>query len=389
MISVLNPRRIVVLFGIAIIPWSRLAAQAPPLRVTLDSIVAPAVRFMKPLRVRAVDSSSAVVADPLGQAVRYVSTSANASRTIGGRGTAPGSYVYPMDVGWYHDSVWVAMFTEESMVVLPRDSGAGRTIHFDPPAVASGSHPTWRPIGLQRDGSLLMTIFPPPGSDEEALTPVMPVWVRPADGSGWRQVTSLVREPHRMIEFPAPSGFLQVVDNPFAALDMIAAHPDGNGFTIVRNQPVRPGARATLQFEFYDRSGQRIESRPITVPGPRADSSVDARVIQASIDDLVTRRKDLAPALVEAGIRSSIGSPTTRPAFSAFVIASDGLIWLRRFGPDADPTEWLRVNPATSEVMLATLPAGCGFGDALAGRLWLICSGQGAPVIRRAWLGER
>lgn len=368
-------------------------AQVRPFTVRFDSIVAPAAQFSVVYQLVALDSARAVVLDSRTFEISLITTRSSTPKLLSRRGDGPGESQRAFGIGLYHDSVWAR--AQGKFVLLPVDGRAGVTL--DPGSgsvpLLPGQLPYVRAL-LGNRSTLVVRQFQP-DLQEDASRRTGAVLIESPGGGTWTDVATLTRTGPWNITWhnPSPSGKNDVrsmgYENPFRTPDDVVPRPTGDGFIIVRQRPARIDATASIGIETYDVMGRKTGTRVLSIPPIQGGEAI-ARAMRAEI----LRELQLGlvhPSASEAAdlLTRQAGSTTDVPTSTAEILTGDNTLWLRRIGVDDQPRTWLRIDLRTGKMGQTVFAAGCAPLDERQGRLWLTCTENDVPVIRRARPGTR
>ena len=276
-------------------------------------------------RVRGVAASDRCiyVIDSQVAALRVYDWNGNYLHDLGREGEGPGEFRYPTGVGvdgtgrvWLHDQISLRI------VVFSPSGEPIETSNLDGRRIGGNSNS----IVVTADGQAYVLDIIRPDDPLDAGTTAVRRVMKPYDVDG------MVGEPIDIPQFDNPAqlearradGLLRFVTIPFHANGVTAFAP---------SRAVLSGYSAAYRFEVRDPSGLAtvIERtwEPITVHP--AEATAHERAAIAYMRDMDPEWVWKGPAI-----------PTTKPAFTRFVPAASGEIWVVRPGPatlDADCEE--------------------------------------------------
>jgi hypothetical protein len=365
------------------------AGQVNGLSIRLDSVVAPKAQFGAVAQIVAIDSSRAVMLDGGDGTVSLVRTARDTPQQLSRHGEGPGEFRFALRIGRYRDSIWAV--AQNRFAVLPFDGRPGVTIDPSVATVPIGPTQHILLLGLLGNRAALAVQQYLGELQDDSAHRQGQVLLGPPGMPQWTVVASVhASGPLNVVLSGSPgrSGpITESYQNPFRVADLVLPEPDGAGFVIVRQHGVPATAQGSVTLERYDSVGRRLGARIVPVArNPDGD-----RIVAALRDALQQRvqRSRLHPSAGDVAriLDQQLGPHPLVPVASGGFVAGDSSIWLHRPGVDDGPARWLRIVDRTRVAEAMVLP-GCTPLDEQQGRLWLTCTENDVPVIRRAWISR-
>lgn len=381
-------RRHFVALALLIASAHSVLAQTTTLAVRLDSVVAPGAQFGAIASLVAIDSMHAVILDGRAGDVSLITVGTSVPQLLSHRGDGPGEFRFALRIGRFRDSIWVV--AQNRFAVLPLDGRAGVTI--DPSVTAAPVEATRHILllGLLGNGAALgvrqyFTELPDDSAHSQGS-----VLLGPPGVPQWTEIAVLHAAGPLNVTLQSSSGGRPPVtegyENSLRIADLVLPQSDGGGFIIVRQRGAAPNAASSMALERYDMRGRLQSSRTVRVaPLPDAEQVING-VREALQQRLQSSRFHRLGGDVSRVLDQQLGAHPPVPVASEGFAAGDGTVWLHRLGTDDNPAHWIRVDLATGALAQATFGLGCAPLDEQQGRLWLTCTENDIPVIRRAWV---
>lgn len=308
---------------------------------------------------------SIYVSQPLARSVWVFDARGRRLANVGRRGSGPGEFLDPREVGWRGDSLWAT------------DAGQGRVTLFPGPTrpvttitVGGGLYP----LALLSDGTLLARENPMASDIGGGTVRTIRYFRVSRSGARLGTVAEVdTRHGWMFIRNPAPGRELPntLRAQPFSDMRLVVASANGRSVVVVDRPAASSAGRAEFTVTRYDGSGRRVwisrvPYTPRRLTRELIEDSVapQARMIAAIPDFGAT------PVTVAGWIRAQLYTPRYLPPVSAAVVGRDGSVWLRREPIHGQPVQWTVLNANGRAIANVQAPAGLRIFEADADRVW-------------------
>jgi len=272
--------------------------------------------------VHALPGDQLAVLDEGAGQIRFFGLDGTPSSVFGRSGQGPGEFQDLAFIGFSADSLWVFDGRQQRITVLDPGSGEFRV------ARAAVDNAALGPAGLLPDGSVLLAADL---AFSSAIIDELPVGLRRFEAAyvrvgsdGSLEDTVLVTQGSERILMHGP----QTVQMLRPLLARSVSHA-------VRNAEILQGSQDTYQIGAYSADGvlRTLIRR----------SDVDVRLDEALYDAAVEERVLAAPEPARPGLRALYEEqpkPESRPAYSRFLVDSEGFLWAQDFSYDGEASSW-------------------------------------------------
>jgi hypothetical protein len=369
-------------------------AQTPTFDVHVESTVAPQAEFASIAHLVALDATRAIVLDDRTVDVSLVSLASPTARVLSRHGDGPGEFRNTSVMGSYRDSAWIVSLCKAKFVLMPVTGGPGITIDPGSSAVpvAEGQRVSLQALLSNRTTLALKQYRPQLQGDPGHR--ISSLLIGSADGTRWSEIATLNTVGPFDVEIrnPGASGPTAIrsmaFENLFRASDKLVPRSDGSRFVIIRQHPSDGGGPATVRVELYDVQGRALGNGRIVAIPPLPGSDQMAAALWSHLRREFSPLR-LADGEIDAELVRQIGRKPDLPLTTDEILTADGTLWLRRPGLDDGPHTWLRIDLRTVALGVTTFETGCAPLDERAGRVWMTCLDNDAPVIRVGRITKR
>ncbi len=280
--------------------------------------------------------------------LRTVDKRGRITGSIGRGGAGPGELITPGAVDLVNDSL--AVFDPPRVTLFPLSSGEPRTFQLPSAALLTRDGPSMIPVGIFATGETLL--WPPisrtglePHLDERRRLYLF--------GENGHAPTPMVEvnQANRTVMYrdPDATGAQAVFGpHPFSNNDRWAMHGSGKSLVLLDRSTF--ASEGGVRVLLISPAGDTISGARIRLGAPRqiTEAEIDS-VIAAEAEFLLETRGARPPSLAvgKRWVRRALGTlPAFHPPVETLLAASDGTIWLERYGNvgGTHQAEWLRLD---------------------------------------------
>lgn len=337
-------------------PWT---VAGPEVRIGAVDDPAYAFSFVRAL---SVGPTGRVFSLHLNDAsVRVWSPDGKPAGSIGRQGDGPGEFQNPISLGFFGDTLWVMDLRAYRASYFTAD---GSFLGNATPKVDLGSREVSppRPERPLRDGTWFGAA--PAFSDGIARGTITQTEYVHMDGAGALLDTVWVQQWR-------PTDILALLNKdgrggsysrqPFGDRPLFQVMDDG-GMVVVEYRVPDHAEGATFSVMRLSVSGDTLWRRALPYSPVPLDPARANRAADSMAEERVQFFSRMRPGLTQAGLtkelRDAMYAPPFEPFLRGLVVASDGSIWLQRYGATADGAEWWVLDEKGQPLGRAFMPDG-------------------------------
>lgn len=278
------------------------------------------------------------VLDEGASQVRFFDLDGTPRSTFGGPGEGPGEFQGLRFVGFSADSLWLFDGRQLRITVVDPVSGGFRV------ARAAVDNAGLGPVGLLAGGSVVLTAdlaFSSAVLDElpVGLQRFGAAYVRVGPSGALEDTVLVASGSERILRY---GGETVEMLRPFLARSVSHA---------IREEEILQGAQDRYEIGVYSEDGilRSLIRR----------SDVDLRLDEASYSAAIDERVLAAPEPARPGLRSLYQGqpkPENRPAYSGFLVDSEGFLWVQDFSYVGEARSWAVFDPEGLWVGIVEFP---------------------------------
>lgn len=271
------------------------------------------------------DNRIAVLDEGASQ-VRFFDLNGAPRSTFGGPGEGPGEFQALTLVGLSADSVWVFDGRQLRTTVFHPVSGGFRV------ARAAMDNAGLGPVGLLPGGSLLLTADL---AFSSAIIDQLPAGLQ-RFGAAYIRVGPLGALEDTVF---VSAGSERILRYGAETVEMLRPLLPRSVSHAIRNDEILQGSQDTYEIAVYSDDG--------TLRSLIRRSDIDLRLDEALFSAAMEERVTAAPEAARPGLRSLYqdqGKPQNRPAYSRFLVDSEGYLWVQDFSYTGEARSWAVFN---------------------------------------------
>lgn len=359
--------------------WGSLAAQdGPPLRLSASQAweAGRVAGYADPgdltfISQLTLDRSGRLFAlEPSRPGLLVFDASGQLDTLIGQRGSGPGDFQFPANMGWIGDSLWLMDQGLHRLTVFSPNLRMVRTISYaekisklhEAPAAATN---------LFTDGSVVLIAQHSSTATPEKDDQRLPIFRMAPDGSrldtiAWRTaVHATLRVEHR--------GTTIFTAQPWDDSDIVEYSGDGRGMVVVRRAAVRDPLAGRIEITWLAPSGATTLRRTYAYdPLPLDDAEFSKVLAAATLRAARSLRATGRESQVELDVRRALFRPRYLPPVSRAALAIDGTLWLRRETHVGLPSEWVAIGPDGHIKGAVALPSTTRLLQSIGTHIWVV-----------------
>jgi hypothetical protein len=247
--------------------------------------------------------------------------------TFGRTGEGPGEFVDLAFLGLQADSLWLFDARQLRITVLDPETGGFRV------ARAQVANAGLGPVGLLPDASPILAadlVFS--ASTSDAASPGLQRF-----GAAYIRLDPVGGPEDTVLVAPGSERILRFDDQRVEMLRPLVARSVSHA---VRGDEIFQGSQAAFEIGVYGADG----TLRVLIRRPGFATRIDEQAYGAAVEQRVL----MAPEPARPGLRalySDLPRPEARPAYAAFLVDSEGCLWVQEFAYDGAGSSWSVFDP--------------------------------------------
>lgn len=247
--------------------------------------------------------------------------------TFGGPGEGPGEFQDLAFLAFQADSLWLFDVRQLRITVLDPETGGFRVARAQVDNAALGA------VGVLPDGSAILAAdLAFSAATLDAASPGLQRF-----GAAYVRLGADGALADTMLVAPGSERILRFGSQSVEMLRPLVARSVSHA---VRGDELLQGSQAEYEVGVYDSDG----TLRVLVRRPGIETRVDEQAYGAAVE----QRVGMAPEPARPGLRAlyaELPRPEERPAYAAFLVDTEGCLWVRDFSYDGDASSWSVFDP--------------------------------------------